>query len=465
VFWFVRHCIQSTYIELLMYYSRFVSWLWLLVIGCLINAFTVVQAQPLPERRNLTGRIMGGDGKPIVGATVTLRRENDLGGYAFWGALTVTDAQGNFSFPDAEEDSYFISAEATGYAPLQDKAFVLDANAKSWQVTLQRLVEVRMQFVKPDGSPLVSSWLSVRLERPELFGQPLRRQTDAKGTLILKEQRPGRYRIQAVAPGAGYAILPDANLQYAPTPPTVVVHLQKGGALRVVAQEEGTSKALGGAMLTLGQPAQISPEDRAAGRLARPEDMNLQALYGGTGDAGGPVTRDGDGGLELKDLPPGRYSVRLLAPGYAPPAWQEVELKASETSTVEFRFASRRAQASLEVLLRDDKQQPVANSDWNIQLRLLSNPQAPEVAPPPAPGVEVNDEALMNPIPGVLFRRVRTDEQGRVTLYPLPPGKWRVLVFPSRDSAPQNRGAVYQRDVEVPATGANITINVTPPKP
>jgi uncharacterized GH25 family protein len=448
--------------------SRLVRFFCLFVL--LQGSFSLAHAQPLPERRTLAGRVVGTDGKPIPGISITLRRENDMGGYSFWGALTVTDAQGNFSFPDAEEDSYYISAEdeAKRYAPLQDQRFVLDANSKTWKVTLQRLADVTFRFLKTDGTPLTSSRVSVRLDRDDFSGQPLRRITDGKGEVKFNEQRPAKYRIQVVAPGVGYAILNDVNIQYSATPQPIDVRLQSGGNLRLTALESknqnDAGRALGGAMLTLGQSTQASPEDRAAGRLARPENMNLQMLYTWSGE-GGAVTRDGDGILEISDLPPGRYSARLLAPGYAPSAWQEVEVKTGENTNLDFRFAPRRPQASLDVVLTSNNAQALASSEWNLQLRLLSSEPENAGAAPALPGAEPMEELAMNPIPGMLFRRVRADANGKFTLYPLPPGKWRLVLTAPREPGKEGRGAVFQKDVDVTTAGSSVSIPVTLPKP
>ena len=443
--------------------------LWLLLL-CVING-TLVQAQPLPERRTLSGRVLGVDGKPIVGATITMSRENQEGGFAFWGALTVTDAQGNFSFPDAEEDTYLISVEAEGFAPDQNRRYVLDTNSRSWQVTLQRLANVTLRFLKTDGTPLVSSPVVMRLELPQVLNQLLRRQTDEKGQIELQKIRPGAYKIQTVASGAGYALVKDVPIQFSPQPQTIDVKLQSGGTVHITAREAADAndpgKPMGGAGLTLGQSLQINGVDRVARRTAGIEEMNWQSLYASTGDPEGPVTRDGDGALDVSDLPPGRYMVRLLAPNYAPTPFQDVEVKAGATSNLEFRFAPRPDSASLEVLLEDKAKNPVVSTDWNLQLRLLSKAvSTADAAAPPLPGgEELLVELTMNPIGGVTFRRARTDAQGRFTLYPLPPGKWRILLSPRREPGQENRGLTFQKDVDIPATGTSTTITIAPPKP
>jgi len=124
---------------------------------CLLTNALAVSAQPLPERRPLTGRVTQPDGKPISGAVVTLSRELDQGGFGFWGGQTVTDANGSFSFPEADEDSYRIAVEAPGFDGQDQKQFVLDSALAPLAIVLQRLSDVRLRFLKADGTPLASS--------------------------------------------------------------------------------------------------------------------------------------------------------------------------------------------------------------------------------------------------------------------------------------------------------------------
>lgn len=434
---------------------------------CLLVSGMTVSAQPLPERRPLTGRVTQPDGKPIASAVVTLSRELEQGGFGFWGGQTVTDANGKFSFPEADEDSYNITVDAPGFDGQDRKQFVLDSALAPLAIVLQRLTDVRLRFLKADGTPLANSQVTFRLERQDSHSQPIRKITDDKGEYNYPNQKPGRYRLRAVSPGAGYAILNDLDLAYEPTPKPIEVRLQRGGTLRLTAL--GTNPAnqemqpLGGALLSLGPVLKISAEDRAAGRIARPEDTNLQRLYAWSPDGSDAATRDGDGVLELADLPPGNYTARLLLPGLSPTAWQDVEVKLGDTSSLDFRFLLKRTFSSLEVLLRDKTGQPVPPSEWNLQMRLIGASTTIE-APPPLP----NEELAAEPaglIPISSSRRARSDETGRFVLFPLQPGRWRVLLIAPRD--PKNdrdRGINYQKDIQVPATGGSVTFTVNSPK-
>ena len=436
---------------------------------CLFVTISVAGAQPLPERRPLSGRVTQPDGAPIKGAAVTLAREIDQGGFSYWGGATLTDTNGYFLFSEADEDSYRISVDAPGYTQEAGKQFILDSNTAPLSIVLQRLADVRFRFLNADGTRLINSPIVYRTAGDALQGrssQPIARKTDSKGEYLLEKQPPGRYRFQVVSPDAGYANLDDLNIAYSPTPNLIEVRLQRGGTLRLKAlgsKADGTTQPLGGATLSLGPVLKITAQDRAAGRILRPEDNNLQSLYAWSPDGSGAATRDGDGILELTDLPPGQYRARLLLSGAGPIAWQDVEVKSGATATLDFTFPLNRDFRSVEVLVRDKKGQPVANTNWNLQLRLLNRANS-EIAPP-LPNEDPAPEPVPDMMANISLRRARSDEAGRFVLFPLQPGRWRVLLTSPRDLKDNRvRGDNYQKDVQVSADGASVTFEVNATK-
>ena len=64
---------------------------------------------------------------------------------------------------------------------------------------------------------------------------------------------------------------------------------------------------------------------------------------------------------------------------------------------------------------------------------------------------------------GGTLRRARTDEQGRIVLYPLRPGKWRVSVMPPRDAWTNNNRPLnfMPQEAQVPAQGGSLTLRAT----
>ncbi|MDQ3814631.1 MAG: carboxypeptidase-like regulatory domain-containing protein, partial [Armatimonadota bacterium] len=307
-----------------------------LILGLILWHCLPGYTQPLSDRRPLTGRVTRLNGIPIGGADVIVRREDEIGARPFWGGISVTNARGEFSFPDAQEDTYHIAVEAPGYAR-EERTYTLTAVSPPLQVALTRLSSLPLRVLKSDGTPLANTWVSVRMHREGALNRPLyRRRTDADGmmTLLSAEPQnqpdlvPGRYSLHAVSPGVGYAILdhidvPEENVK------TAEVRLEPGGTLQVVASQasdtgEGGGRAIGGAAVFLTQAFPEAGTVNAVDQGQTPTDAGLYQLYG---NGSAIVTRDGDGRVELKDVAPGRYIVRLFLNGSETPAPQTVEIK------------------------------------------------------------------------------------------------------------------------------------------
>lgn len=424
-------------------------------------------AQPLPERRLISGRITRGDGAGVARATITLQREQQDGAFAFWGAQTVTDSSGVFSFPEAEDGAYFISVEAEGYAPLQNKPLRVDENSAIFNTRLERLATLSLRLLAPDGTPVKKSRAVVRLSRPETGSVPLKRETSETGVLQVRGQSPGSYALEVAVPGVGFASLRGVAIQFAAPPRTVDVPLQKGGSLKITARDANEAdKYLGGATLRLSATLAPDEAERKAGRLGTKSLANLQTLYAYSSDGSGAVTREGDGTLELRDLPPGRYRAKLGLPAYAPSEMREVEIKAGQGSTVEFLLSAQVRSSSLKVRVLDKNNAPIANRDWTLQLRPLG-PLAPGVpgglggAGGEAPPEMFGAEAIPEPGGfGILARRAHSDEKGEFTLFPIRASRWSVLAFPTREDGERGeRGALAQRDVAVGEDGGEVTLN------
>jgi len=456
-----------------------------LPVACVLLRVAPVRAQPLPERRPITGRITRGDGAGVAKATVTIQREQSEGSFAFWGAQTVTDASGSFSFPEAEDGAYFISVEAEGYSPLQNKPLRVDEGSALFSTRLERLATLSLRLLGPDGAPVKNTRVVVRLSRPDMSTQPLRRQTNALGVLQVRDQSPGTYALEVAAPGAGFASPSNVEVKFAEPPQTLDVRLQQGGSLKVTARDANEpAKYLGGASLSLSATLEPTEEERRAGRLSTRSLANLQSLYAYSPDGSGAVTREGDGILELRDLPPGRYRAKLVLPAYAPSETREVEVKAGQDSAVEFALPAQVRSSSLKVRVLDKNNAPLPNRDWTLQLRWLGPlPGAPGTDTMGAPGGEVEPRGITVAQAdtmgapgggvvleaggfGVLARRARSDDKGEFTLFPIRAGRWRVLAFPApvADGNEPARAAIAraniaQRDVSVAEEGGEIMLN------
>lgn len=431
-------------------------------------ALNTAQAQPLPERRPLSGRVVTSNNTPIKGATVTIRQQTDIAPATFWGARVATDANGEFSFPDAEEGAYYITIVSTGFAPLQNKSYIVDATTPSLLITLERLATLPLHVLKPDNTALAGAMLTVRMQADQLPSLPLLRvTTDANGNTTLPGLLPGNYLIQAVAEGVGVVTLRNVEVRYVVEPKTLDVQLKAGGTLRVVAREsqaDNEPRPVGGATITFTTAASLDTEAAKAPNL--PDDMmlyvmqSMQSMQAVGGSA--LVTRDGDGVLQVADVAPGTYTVRLFSPLHKPVVAQTVEVKAGETATAEFLAEATSPPAVLTILVRDIKDKPIADTEFFVQLRpgAGGNTFGPG-APPPAPEVP---QAIRNLFGGGNFiRRGRTDKDGTLTLYPVQLGKWRVtLIVPP---TPEGNPGSSAKDVTVTAQGGTVTIPITLPAP
>ena len=420
----------------------------------------------MPERRVISGRITRGDGAGVAKATITIQREQQDGAFAFWGAQTVSDSSGAFSFPEAEDGAYFISVEAEGYSPVQNKPLRVSENSTIFSTRLERLATLSLRLLAPDGTPVKDARVVVRLSRPEFGSAPLRRQTNALGVLQVRGQSTGSYALEVAAPGFGFASLRQVEIQFAEPPRTLDVQLQKGGGLKITARDANeVGKYLGGATLSLSGTLAPDEAERKAGRLATRALASLQTLYAYSPDGSGAVTREGDGTLELRDLPPGRYRAKLVLPSYAPSETREVEVKAGQDSAVEFKLSAQVRSSSLKVRVLDKNNAPLANRDWTLQLRSLGplpglGAEAPGVLGGP-PAAEAEGEVVMEAGGfGILARRALSDEKGEFTLFPMRAGRWRVLAFPSREDGERGeRTMLSQRDVSVGEDGGEVTLN------
>ena len=347
--------------------------------------FPVALAQPLPERRVLTGRVTDDAGNPLPRINITLQRENDLGAYAFWGTVAVTDAQGRYRIDNAEDGSYLISAEADNFANVQNQHLRIDANSNVWDVRLQRLTRLKLKLKNAQGEILPTARLAIRLSRSSSASNSIafarktqrRAQTNDKGELEIPNIEPGTYQLEIALPGAGFAQIDAFEVKYEAQPIAREVQLEHGGNVTFVAREaiagekDENGRLLGGAILTLGEDVQPTDLERAQGVLVRQGAMDLGNLYAWSSDGSRAVTGDSDGALDLQDLAPGNYTARLILPGYAPGEAQNFAIKSGQNQTLTFDLKSRGPAVAGAFVVQDGTGAPLAERDWTLQLRYL----------------------------------------------------------------------------------------------
>ncbi len=387
------------------------------------------RAQPLPDRAPIRGLIVDDAGRPIPSAVLTLRRQDDTTPTQFWGAEVRTDAVGVFVIPEAETGRYFLDASAPGFAGLASLPLNWNPQSAPARLEMKRLASLQLRVLSPGDTPLSNALVWVKLKT--LSGvdpPPLRTQTGAGGEIALSGLVPASYSL-VVAAQSGIAVQNTISVSSTNTAP-VDVRLREGATLRIRASDEkGT--ALGGVALAL---LAQNPEEaaRLAGASADP-DANW-ALLSQANASQALVTRDIEGTVEVQHLPPGRFSARLWLPRYGTLS-REVTLENGKTVEWSAQFPTARS-ATLSVRVVDGNKQPVANT--LVALRLL--PLAPngtidegqtEVPDPNAPP----DLSFASPGSASGARAARTDGSGRISLFPLQAGKYRVFASrPTPDS-------------------------------
>lgn len=388
------------------------------------------QAQPLPERIPFSGKVTTTGGLPIGGAAVTVRRldSETLPVATFWGGKLLTSADGVYNFPEGEEGTYSLVIEAAGYEPLQ-WTMAWKADSVPYQAKLLRLTPMPLRVVNANGTPLTGAqvYLHLRGEPPGhvIFPSYV---ADADGKVTAPALVPANYWLHVVVPGKGYAVLPNAIVKEN-APELLTVTLRPGGRVRLTAKNSD-GRLLGGVALSLNEitsgaasalPGEIAPRG------------NDGAIYLYSQRRSTLVTRDNDGIVELTDVAPGRYQARLYMPGEANPPSQTIEVKSGETTDASAVYALRKPLPSLNLTVRKADGAPADNREYIVRLQPLVNGNPvplTNAGPPLPPDIAPSVVALFQ---GILERRFKTDGEGKVSLYPMRPGDWRVtLVDPAQ---------------------------------
>jgi len=444
-------------------------------------------AQPLPEKVPVAGRIVTPENTPVAGATVTIARQNRTDFASFWGDRVATNANGEFSFLDAEEGAYVITVTAPGFAPVTRSPLVVAAGVPATRLVLERMATLKLRVLKPDKSPAAKAAVAVRLQATLDDPPDGRRRkpsewptaTDADGSLLLENIIPGGYTLHLVAPGLGVVMLSGLDLHYAVNPATVDVTLHSGGTVSVVAREMVAGKVarpLGGAIIlmtpvpavphapTAAAPV-VAPAPAAAPNAATPavnavvwpEPAALMVQQSVLGTNGSVLTHEDSGSLQIADVPPGNYVVRLYSQVHKPVAAQTVEVRSAQTVNLEFNAEPIAPLASLEIEVHaGDK--PVSDSEFQLQLRLPGT-----VGGGAAPASDIPVEVQRAFTAPVFLRRARTDKNGVLTVHGLLPGRWRVSIAPLGKVDGTLAGAY--KSVNVPLSGGSITLTLPPATP
>ncbi len=408
-------------------------------------------AQPLPDRAPIAGVISDVRGQPVVGALLSLRRSNPDLSVAFWGATAESDDAGRFLFPDAEEGDYFLSAEASGYALLLPREIRWRAGAEPVKITLDRLLDFKLQLRAPDGSPVKNAPTFLRLRPADVNGQQfINARSDNKGAVAVEGIKPDKYGLYLRAP-QGYALLLDLDV-VEPQTPTRTIELQSAGAFQLTVTDD-LGRALGGASLSL-SPATIEESRRLSGFDYGPGDDF--ALLAAGNNRNVLVSRDGDGTLELDGLPPGIYAPRVSLPGYRFDTLEPITIAAGATTQLKLKAPTRRAR-TLNLQLRTPDDKPYTAGE--VSLRILPIAANGQLGGDPPPNPDDADDLPFFPS-GPGGRRALPDAQGQVALFPVKAGRYRIFAAPLPKTANANAPEATPVDVTITATGATATVIV-----
>ena len=421
---------------------------------CLLN---YSQAQPLPERAPLLGKVTTTAGLPIGGATVTVTRQDTqiVGEAAFWGGRLLTGADGVFSFPEGEEGIYSLAVNAEGY---ESFAGTLEWGPKSplYQTKMLKLTPQPLRVSMPDGKPAAGATVFLYLRgQPPGHVASYKLVADEEGQLALPPITPAAYWLHIIVPKVGVFILP--NLVVKENQPQLLdVKLQTAGAIRVSAHASD-GKAMGGVALSIKEILSDAAA-QAEGGIAQGNDG---ALYIKTQSKAELVTADSSGQMEISDVAPGRYLVRLYLPGEANPVAQTIEVKAGETSEVSGVYTLQTTKAPLQLTVQTSDGKPAADKEFVARLQATRNAtpvvlEGPPIPPDVAPTVA-------NLFQGVLERRIKTDGDGKAILFPVRPGEWQVTLLTLEQMADEAIKVRSQgTNVKISEQGGELTIKLTP---
>ena len=407
--------------------------------------------QPLPDRAPIIGVVSTVKGEPIAGALLSLRRSEERSNVAFWGATAQSDAAGNFAFPDAEEGDYGLTVEAPGFATLPYfQVSQWRAGNPPLRVTLDRLIDFTFDLRAPDGSPVANAPVFVRLRPADISGQVMiNARSNDKGEVLVPGVKPGAYAVYLRAP-SGFAQIPDFAVIEPATAPREV-QLQTGGALRVTVADS-LGRALGGANLLL-IPTSAGDASEAQKMRDATEDF---ALLAASNNRSLLVSRDGDGTIALDGLPPGVYLPRLSLPGYDFPTLQPITIAPSAPAELKVEAPSRRAR-TLNLQLRGADGQPYTKGE--VSLRVLPVAANGQLGGDPPPNPDDADELPFFPS-GPGGRRVVPDDQGRVALFPVKAGHYRIFASPQTKEPGQTPLEATPVDVTITGNGPAVTVVV-----
>jgi protocatechuate 3,4-dioxygenase beta subunit len=372
----------------------------------------------LAAGRVIAGRVVDGEGRPLVGASVTAHPRQ-----AMAPEPVLTDGIGGFRVSGLPEGKTLLRAELAGYGRGETSADTGDEDA---EIVLLRAGTLRVRATsETTGGPLVTYWVRVFRKdadataslRNRILAPRQRVRAAEDGSHRVEGLTPGTYGVEVVAEGHGPATSED-------------IEVPAGGESKVVELALGAEAAVTGRVLlavdeTPVAGARVSVNIVAFGRM--PVARTQQEVRTGP-----------DGRFRIGSLPAGETSITVshpdhpgvVATGKAVPADGPAE----------------------EILVRLVRGGGVRGTVYGERGRTL-----------PAERVVVQGVGA----PSFLARMVDTDSQGRFSVERVPPGPVTVLWFvdlAARDFRAKQvvvrDGAWEEVDFHAFGEGAEVTLTV-----
>lgn len=243
----------------------------------------VVSAQPLtidvPDR-HIVGRILGDDGKPLGGATVSLRTES---GHATLTVRTTSAPDGRFEFFGVREGAHAVTARAPSYLNSDAVAFELRGAKAQHAVDLKLTHGTQRSIEVIDG----------------------RGDVIANATLLAACD--GHIKSTTVTNAAG-----QANVALPTSGSCVVYALPKEGSIGIARVEKAKNLVIrvpaGASLLRLALKSEAGDAFSGLSLLMRVDGTVVPPAIGRQlATRGLSLVTDDDGGIALGSIPPGTY--------------------------------------------------------------------------------------------------------------------------------------------------------------
>jgi protocatechuate 3,4-dioxygenase beta subunit len=325
----------------------------------------------LGQAGRMSGKVIGHDGKPVVGAQViAIRDVRRMTSNPLQREVALTDAKGEYTIDTLTADQrYRFGVVAKGYAPMYEVSGV-QITAQGQEKDFLLVKGGNLTGVVTDeatGKPIDGARIAVYVGQmgwggnrdPNAKAAADLRRTDDKGRFLFEALSPGPVSSAVVqAPGyvtASFSMWPPPGNQWpdvkAEETTEVEVALKRGGSIkgRVLASEG--SEPIQGAEVMLMQTGWAA----------------MASMWLGTPNA---IT-GADGSYELTGVTPGKYRLMALAEGFTPAGGEQgVEVEVAPSGGTVERDLQLISAGIVAGIVVDNMGEPVAG----VKIRLRAGP-------------------------------------------------------------------------------------------